>query len=168
MFKWEAEMDQVYLNCNVNVCQSGGENINDCICQGTHDYDEYYYANYYYANYMAQLYEDWAGDESGSRKKRAAGGRVVRASAKIAKEDLAPVETTEDGEKEDISEPIETSISWTVMEPLSAEEIVKMSEVSRSEYKVTPDEEIETIIQEIKEGTSSVPAERFSPDFQKI
>jgi len=67
---------------------------------------------------------------------------------------LAPVETTE--EKEDISEPIETSISWTVMEPLSAEEIVKMSEVSRSEYKVTPDEEIETIIQEIKEDDEKI------------
>lgn len=160
MFKWEAEMDQVYLNCNVNVCQSGGENINDCICQGTHDYDEYYYANYYYANYMAQLYEDWAGDEPASRKKRAAGGRVVRAAAKIAKEDLAPVaegETEEnEGEKDDISEPIETSISWTVMEPLTPDEIVKMSEVSRSEYKVTPDEEIETIIQEIKEDDEKI------------
>lgn len=151
MFKWEADMDQVYLNCNVNVCQSGGENINDCICQGTHDYDEYYYANYYYANYMAQLYEDWAGDEEGSRKKRAAGGRVVRAAAEIKKEDIIGNE-----DKDDISESIETSISWTVTEPLSPEEIVKMSEVSRSEFSVTPDEEIETIIQEIKEEDEKI------------
>ena len=35
---------------------------------------------------------------------------------------------------------------------MSAEEFIKRSEVSRSEYEVTPDDIIETIIKEIEEG----------------
>ena len=161
MFKWEADMDQVYLNCNVNVCQTGGENFNECICQGNVNMDDYYYGNYYYANYMQQLYDNWKGDEEGSRKKRAISGKLVKRAAAAEEESTDEVyydyeEINDSGvdvsEKEDISELIETSISWKIMEPLTAEEIIKMSEVSRSEYEVTPDQVIETIIEEMKDG----------------
>ena len=148
-------MDQVYLNCNVNVCQTGGENFNECICQGNVNMDDYYYGNYYYANYMQQLYDNWKGDEEGGRKKRSVSGKFKRAAVETDNsydEIDYDQEDIEVAEKEDISELIETSISWKIMEPLSAEEMIKMSEVSRSEYEVTPDEVIETIIEEMKEG----------------
>lgn len=159
MFKWEADMDQVYLNCNVNVCQTGGENFNECICQGNVNMDDYYYGNYYYANYMQQLYDNWKGDEEGGRKKRAVSGKFKRAAAETENsydEIDYDQEDIDVAEKEDISELIETSISWKIMEPLSAEEMIKMSEVSRSEYEVTPDEVIETIIEEMKEDDSQI------------
>ena len=49
-------------------------------------------------------------------------------------------------------EEIHTQIQWTVVEELSAAEQAKLSEVSRAEYEITPDEVIETIIAEIEEG----------------
>jgi len=69
-------MDQVYLNCNVEVCQPNTEMgmANNCICRTNEiDYDAYYYVNYYYANYMDSLYQNYIGDEEtaeGERKKR--------------------------------------------------------------------------------------------------
>jgi hypothetical protein len=61
-------MDQVYLNCNVEVCKSDGNGVNNnCICRANDiDYDAYYYVNYYYANYMDNLYENYVegGDEA--------------------------------------------------------------------------------------------------------
>merc|ERR1712113_352547 len=102
------------------------------------------------------------GDEEGSRKKRAISGKLVKRAAAAEEESTDEVycdyeEINDSGvdvsEKEDISELIETSISWRIMEPLTAEEIIKMSEVSRSEYEVTPDQVIETIIEEMKDGT---------------
>lgn len=76
MFKWKDTMDQVYLNCNVEVCQPNTEMgmANNCICRTNEiDYDAYYYVNYYYANYMDSLYQNYIGDEEtaeGERKKR--------------------------------------------------------------------------------------------------
>ena len=160
-------MDQVYLDCNVNVCQSGGENINDCICRADHDYDIYYYSNYYYANYMKEMYENYKASQGDSRKRRS-GARQVRATGaiKLKSSNTAEEETVEetpdytdfDGAKventpkDDISEEIHTQIQWTVVEELSPAEQAKLSEVSRAEYEITPDEVIETIIAEIEEG----------------
>ena len=78
MFKWKETMDQVYLNCNVEVCQVDGAGIhNNCVCRAHEDlYDQYYYVNYYYANYIDNLYENYVeyqedgSDDSGERKKR--------------------------------------------------------------------------------------------------
>lgn len=166
MFKWGEDMDQVYLDCNVNVCQSGGENINDCICRADHDYELYYYSNYYYANYMKEMYENYKASQ-GQRKRRSA--RQVRATGAIklkssnTAEDEEIEETQEDytdfdgaevknEPKDDISEEIHAQIQWTVVEELSPAEQAKLSEVSRAEYEITPDEVIETIIAEIEEG----------------
>lgn len=186
MFKWEQAMDQVYLDCNVNVCQTGGENFNDCICMGKHDPNQYYYSNYYYVNYMRELYNEFKGNEG--RAKRSApmttraAGVINLKSANTADDveddtdaysedyednmldslnyEMTKVETEEaEGEetvKEDISETIHTSISWEIMEELSAEQQAKLSEVSRSEYEITPDEVIETIIKEIEEDDSQI------------
>jgi hypothetical protein len=170
MFKWGEDMDQVYLDCNVNVCQSGGENINDCICRADHDYDIYYYSNYYYANYMKEMYENYKASQGGERKRRS-GARQVRATGAIKlkssntaeeEEETTPDYTDFDGTKventpkEDISEEIHTQIQWTVVEELSAAEQAKLSEVSRAEYEITPDEVIETIIAEIEEDDSQI------------
>merc|ERR1712062_845061 len=43
-----------------------------------------------------------------------------------------------------------------VLEKEDISEIIKMSEVSRSEYEVTPDQVIETIIEEMKDDDSQI------------
>lgn len=78
MFKWKETMDQVYLNCNVEVCKNDGNGMaNNCICRANDiDYDAYYYVNYYYANYMDSLYENYnledqeSTDTDGAERKR--------------------------------------------------------------------------------------------------
>jgi len=164
MFKWGEDMDQVYLDCNVNVCQNGGENINDCICRADHDYDIYYYSNYYYANYMKEMYENYkASQESGGRKRRSvrASGAVKLKSSNTAEneeetEDYTDFDGAEVSQKDDISEEIHAQIQWTVVDELTAAEQAKLSEVSRAEYEITPDEVIETIIAEIEKDDSQI------------
>jgi len=157
-------MDQVYLDCNVNVCQNGGENINDCICRADHDYDIYYYSNYYYANYMKEMYENYkASQESGGRKRRSvrASGAVKLKSSNTAEneeqtEDYTDFDGEVEAQKDDISEEIHAQIQWTVVDELTAAEQAKLSEVSRAEYEITPDEVIETIIAEIEKDDSQI------------
>merc|ERR1712151_819606 len=118
---------------------------------------------------MKEMYENYKASQ-GQRKRRS-GARQVRATGAIKlkssntaeeEEETTPDYTDFDGTKventpkEDISEEIHTQIQWTVVEELSPAEQAKLSEVSRAEYEITPDEVIETIIAEIEEDDSQI------------
>ena len=72
MYQWTEAMDQVYISCEVEVCQKAGQGIaNQCVCMANDiNYDDYYYVNYYYINYIDELYNDQY--DNAGRKRRAA------------------------------------------------------------------------------------------------
>lgn len=139
MFKWQETMDQVYLNCNVEVCQVDGAGIhNNCVCRAHEDlYDQYYYVNYYYANYIDNLYENYVeyqedgSEDSGERKKRS-----VKKSRRSS----------------EMNNSFNATISWKLAPELTEEEKAKRNEVTRKragEISITDVEVFEAEIEEI-------------------
>lgn len=149
MFKWKESMDQVYLNCNVEVCKVDGAGIfNNCVCRANDiNYDDYYYVNYYYANYINELYQDVLyGDEAApegeteeeatQRKRRAVQERMRRAS-----------------EENNFN----TTISWKLAPELSDEQKAKKAEVTRAgEIELIDEAIIQAEIEEIVEDNDQI------------
>lgn len=143
MFKWKDTMDQVYLNCNVEVCQPNTEMgmANNCICRTNEiDYDAYYYVNYYYANYMDSLYQNYIGEEGeddaeGERKKRSVKNMVRR--------------STENN--------FNTTISWKLAPKMTEDEKAKQAEVSREgSFSLVDERVLQAEIEEIVEENDQI------------
>lgn len=145
MFKWKETMDQVYLNCNVEVCKNDGNGMaNNCICRANDiDYDAYYYVNYYYANYMDSLYENYnledqeSSDTDGAERKRR--------STKKRRSDVS----TENN--------FNTTISWKLAPAMTKEDKAKLNEVSRAgQFSIVDERVLQAEIEEIVEENDQI------------
>lgn len=135
-------MDQVYLNCNVEVCQPNTEMgmANNCICRTNEiDYDAYYYVNYYYANYMDSLYQNYIGeegDDAGMERKKRSAKHMVRRST---------------------DNNFNTTISWKLAPALTEAEKKKNSEVSRDgQFSIVDERVLQAEIEEIVEENDQI------------
>lgn len=157
MFKWEDEMDQVYLQCNVTVCHKG-EGGETCICRPENvDYDAYYYVNYYYANYMETLYDQWKteGENGETRKRRedvdvdadmqagaGEGEAELTDEEKEAKQKRIEVgkkimaEKRAKAEAENAANSFNAVIGWKIFTKQTEEEMMKNSEIARPSLEI--------------------------------
>lgn len=142
MFKWKESMDQVYLNCNVEVCQNAGAMNNQCICRAKNiDYSDYYYVNYYYANYMDNLYENYIQENTGdgSERKKRAVKKMKRAATAASDESF------------------NATISWELAPELTEAEKKKRNEVSRAgQFSIVDERILQAEIEEIVEENDQI------------
>jgi len=143
MYQWTEKMDQVYISCEVEVCQKAGPGIaNQCVCMANDiNYDDYYYVNYYYINYIDELYNDQY--DNAGRKRRAA--EETEGAAEAPKGMYKPENAWN------------ATMSLKVVDEMSPEELKKRAEVMREgQFNVISEEILRAEIEEIAQDNNQI------------
>lgn len=155
MYQWTEKMDQVYISCEVEVCQKAGPGIaNQCVCMANDiNYDDYYYVNYYYINYIDELYND---QYDTGRKRRAAEEVTLSYLNRPFINSFQRIENPE--APKGMYKPenaFNSTMSITVVDEMSPEELKKRAEVMREgQFNVISEEILRAEIEEIAQGNN--------------